>query len=274
MTRKKTTKDLIDLTVVVDRSGSMAEMREEAQAGLNEFFKKQREAAPNTRVTLVQFDTEYEFVHEDVAISEVPEYSLIPRGMTALLDAAGKAAAEAIERIKSKGKEISKKIFVVITDGHENSSHEWTKAKVKGMIEELKSEACEIVFLGANIDSFAEGGSLGVPVASTANYAPTAQGMKATMHALLNNAVSYSTGRSHSMAYSALQRTNMGGGVSPSVTRPAIRQFKKDSGMSWASLERAAGLGNSTLKRYANGETTSLSESTVDRLRNTFPGLS
>jgi len=93
---KKKTEDRIDLTVVVDRSGSMSELKEEAEKGLNAFFKKQREAAPNTYVTLVQFDTEYEFVHHDEPIAQVVNYSLIPRGCTALLDAVGKAGAEAL----------------------------------------------------------------------------------------------------------------------------------------------------------------------------------
>lgn len=265
---------IVDLTVVVDRSGSMAEMREEAEGGLNAFFKKQGKEVPNTRVTLVQFDTEYEFVHRDAEITKIPKYSLIPRGGTALLDAAGKAAAEAIERFKSKGKKISKKIFVVLTDGHENSSCEWTKSKVKDVLEQLKAEACEVVFLGANIDSFAEGAAIGVAAANTANYAPTRKGMRATMDALCSNAVSYSTGRSSSMAYSSSQRVDMGGPTTPSVSRTSIRNLKKDKGMSWASLERAAGLGNSTLKRFAEGSTSQLSETTVDRLRNAFPELS
>ena len=269
---KKKTEDRIDLTVVVDRSGSMAELKEEAEKGLNAFFKKQREAAPNTYVTLVQFDTEYEFVHHDEPIAQVVNYSLIPRGCTALLDAVGKAGAEALERF-NKHKDIAKKIFVVLTDGHENSSHEWTKKKVKLSLDALKDCACEIIFLGANIDSFAEAGPLGVPQASTANYAATPTGMSNALMAVTSNVSSYSAGLTEDVGFTSAQRSSMTGDESPPVvvSRTHLNQVRVDEKLSWAGLERAAGVGNATLKNYADGKTAKLSATTEERLQEAFP---
>jgi hypothetical protein len=268
---KKKTEERIDLTVVVDRSGSMSELKEEAEKGLNAFFKKQREAAPNTFVTLVQFDTEYEFVHNNEPIAQVVNYSLIPRGCTALLDAVGKAGAEALERF-NKHKDIAKKIFVVLTDGHENSSHEWTKKKVKMSLEALKDCACEIIFLGANIDSFAEAGPLGVPQASTANYAATPTGMSNALMAVTSNVSNYSMGVTADASFTAEQRTSMtNGGNSTVVSRTHLNQVRVDEKLSWAGLERVAGVGNATLKNYADGKTAKLSATTEERLQEAFP---
>jgi hypothetical protein len=270
---KKKTEERIDLTVVVDRSGSMSELKEEAEKGLNAFFKKQREAAPNTFVTLVQFDTEYEFVHNNEPIAQVVNYSLIPRGCTALLDAVGKAGAEALERF-NKHKDIAKKIFVVLTDGHENSSHEWTKKKVKMSLEALKDCACEIIFLGANIDSFAEAGPMGVPQASTANYASTPTGMANALLAVSNNVSSYSMGVTADASFTSAQRSSMTGDDPGSVTlvsRTYLNQVRVDEKLSWAGLERVAGVGNATLKNYADGKTAKLSTTTEERLQEAFP---
>jgi hypothetical protein len=83
--------DLTDITLVVDRSGSMQERRADAQGGVNAFIQKQAEEPGEALLTLVQFDTEYEIVHSGAPIHKVPEYTLEPRGATALLDAVGRA---------------------------------------------------------------------------------------------------------------------------------------------------------------------------------------
>jgi len=270
MTKKKTTKNKIDLTVVIDRSGSMAEMREEAENGLNSFFDNQREVAPNTRVTLVQFDTEYEFIHKDVPISKVGKYSLVPRGMTALLDAIGKAAAAAEERFAKLTKS-TKRVFVVLTDGYENASQEWTKEKIKITLENLKTQACEIVFLGANIDSFAEAHSMGITLDNVSNYSGSPKGMRTAMASLGENVTSFSIGASPGLAYSDVQRKAMTGDEDPIISRKQLDTVRLEEKLSWAGLERAVGVGNATLKNYSQGKTAKLSQTTEERLKEHFP---
>ena len=158
-------RDLTDLTVVLDRSGSMAECRAEAENGLNHLIAKQKEEPGDAIFTLVQFDTEYAFVHKGVPIREVPLCRLVPRGMTALLDAVGRSIAEAGERLKTmpEGERPGLVVFVIVTDGQENSSHEFTKPQIKKMIEHQQSVyGWKFVFLGANQDAFAEAHSLGI----------------------------------------------------------------------------------------------------------------
>ena len=90
--------DLTDITLVVDRSGSMAEVREDAEGGVNTFIGQQAKEPGEALLTLVQFDTEYEFLHTGVPVQSVPKYELVPRGMTALLDAVGRAINETGEK--------------------------------------------------------------------------------------------------------------------------------------------------------------------------------
>ena len=97
----------------------MASCQSDAQGGINTFVKEQAEQAGEAVLTLVQFDTQYEFVHKAVPIKDVPKYELHPRGATALLDAVGKAVNEAGERL-TKTDEKDRPglvVFVIVTDG-------------------------------------------------------------------------------------------------------------------------------------------------------------
>lgn len=166
--------DLTDITLVVDRSGSMEKVREDAEGGVNAFIAKQAKEPGEALLTLVQFDTEYEFLHKGVPIARVPKYELVPRGLTALLDAVGRAMNETGERI-AKMDERDRPglvVFVVMTDGLENSSKEFTKATIKAMIERQQQQYnWHFTFLGANQDAFAEAGGMGIYAAGVANCA-------------------------------------------------------------------------------------------------------
>lgn len=165
--------DLTDITLVVDRSGSMDAVREDAEGGVNAFIAEQAKEPGEALLTLVQFDTEYEFLHSGVPVAEVPKYQLVPRGMTALLDAVGRAINETGERL-AKMQEADRPglvVFVVMTDGEENSSREFTKERLKEMIERQQNEYnWHFTFLGANQDAFAEAGGMGIHATGTANY--------------------------------------------------------------------------------------------------------
>lgn len=174
--------DLTDITLVVDRSGSMDAIREDAEGGVNAFIRKQAEEPGEALLTLVQFDTEYEFAHKGTPVKKVPHYELHPRGATALLDAVGRAINETGERLAAM-KEQDRPglvIFVVMTDGLENSSREFTSVRIKEMIERQQGVYnWHFTFLGANQDAFAEADSLGIHRGGAANFAP--HKWKATM---------------------------------------------------------------------------------------------
>ncbi len=166
--------DLTDITLVVDRSGSMQAIRADAEGGVNAFVAEQAKQPGEALLTLVQFDTEYEFLHRGVPVRQVPSYELVPRGMTALLDAVGRAVNETGERL-AKMEEQDRPglvVFVVVTDGKENSSREFSKDQIKQMITHQQEKyGWHFTFLAANQDAFSEAGALGINAAGVANYA-------------------------------------------------------------------------------------------------------
>src|SRR5262245_6947114 len=168
--------NMTDLTIVLDRSGSMQACRDDAEVGLNAFVEKQKQRPGDCWFTLVQFDTEYEFVHKATRIQDVPPHKLQPRGATALLDAVGRAIVETGERLKAMAEADRPGLvaMVVITDGHENSSRDYTKTKIKEMIEhQTNVYKWQFTFLGANQDAFAEAGAMGFARGAVADYSVT-----------------------------------------------------------------------------------------------------
>ncbi len=164
---------LTDITLVVDRSGSMSAIRDDAQGGVNEFIRQQKTEPNDANLTLVQFDTDYEFIYNGTPIQDVGEYELSPRGGTALLDAVGRAINETGSRL-AKMPEAERPglvIFVIVTDGQENSSREFTREKVKQMVQHQQSAySWEFLFLAANQDAFAEADGIGIGRGHAAAY--------------------------------------------------------------------------------------------------------
>lgn len=167
--------DLTDITLVVDRSGSMKSMQKDAEGGVNTFVHRQVAEPGEAFVTLVQFDNEYEFVHKGIRAKDFPDYAMVPRGSTALLDAVGRAITETGVRLGAMHEKDRPGlvIFVVVTDGEENSSREFTRDAIREMIELQQSRYnWQFTFLGANQDSFAEAGQIGFSATGTANFSP------------------------------------------------------------------------------------------------------
>lgn len=151
----------------------MQSCRTDAEGGLNSFIDKQKGEPGACLFSLVQFDTEYEFLYKGTPIKDVLACALVPRGMTALLDAVGRAIVETGERLKimDESQRPGLVVFVIITDGQENSSKEFTKAKIGEMIRhQTDVYKWQFTFLGANVDAFAEAGGIGIAAACTAGY--------------------------------------------------------------------------------------------------------
>ena len=183
MEDKKTNKTLVN--VVLDRSGSMGSTRVETISGYNSYLNTLRKDDKiEYSITLIQFDSpvdgpELTVKYVDKPLAEVPdltEADYEPRGWTPLYDAIG----ECIRRVETKDRSV---LTVIITDGQENASREFTRESIKALIaDKEKNEHWTFAFLGANIDSYAVGGSIGVTGANTSNYS---KGMESQMYANL-----------------------------------------------------------------------------------------
>ena len=157
----------MEIVVIMDRSGSMATCQSDMEGGLNSFLLDQKKinTDQSDTFTLAQFDTRYELVHDGIPLLDVPPIQLNPRGGTALLDAVGKTLATVRER-RPKGDVI----VMIVTDGEENASREWTAMLVKELVTKCESDGWQFVYLGANVDAFSESRAMGLGVNSTINY--------------------------------------------------------------------------------------------------------
>lgn len=176
-----------DITVLLDRSGSMESVRGDMEGGFNTFIQEQQAAPGDCIVSLYQFDTQHELVYSGLHVGLVPKLSLVPRGGTALLDALGFAMNETGRRLASMREEDRPEnvLFIIITDGQENRSHEFSRTLIKEMVEhQTNVYKWTFTYLGANVDSFTEAGSIGIGASTTMDYMPTSGGIKGSFKSL------------------------------------------------------------------------------------------
>lgn len=190
------------IAVILDRSGSMGSCRESTVAGFNTFIVEQKKLPGTATVKLVQFDNEYETVF-DVPLQDAPELTqltFVPRGSTALLDAQGRTIIELGNELEKmpESERPSKVIVVTLTDGEENASKEFTRAKIAEMIKHQRDNyQWDFVFLGANQDAVKVAASMNIPMASAMTYSTSRAGVQASMRAV-SNYVGASRGGFHS----------------------------------------------------------------------------
>lgn len=176
--------DLTDITIILDRSGSMQGVRDDTIGGYNTFISEQAKLPGEARMTLVQFDDQYERVYMGVRVGEVrplDHKTFVPRGSTALLDAIGRTISETGSRLAAlaEADRPGKVIMVIITDGYENASKEFKRERVFSLINHQREHySWDFVFLGANQDAIAAGAAIGVMASKVMSYAADAKGMQ------------------------------------------------------------------------------------------------
>ena len=159
--------ELTELVFILDRSGSMNGLEGDTIGGFNGMLAKQKAEGEKVNVTTVLFDDEVEVIHDRFPIDIIEpltDKEYFVRGCTALLDAVGEAIKkiENVQKHLSEAHKAGKVIFVITTDGLENSSVEYTYNDIKRMIEAKKECGWEFLFLGANIDAGKEAEKLGI----------------------------------------------------------------------------------------------------------------
>lgn len=203
------------INILLDGSGSMAPLVSDTIGGVNQFIQDQQAVPGEAMVSLCIFNTKPEIVHDCVPLASIPlldNKTYRASGGTALLDAVGLSIDNLGKKLADMKEEDrpSKILFLIITDGEENSSSipseefvriqedvqrktasgrghygvgtlklKYTLDRIKEMIEHQKSKYnWEFVFMGANIDAFGAGASLGVAKSSTLQYDATSDGTK------------------------------------------------------------------------------------------------
>ena len=191
----KTSEREMDIIFLIDRSGSMHGCEEDTIGGFNSFIENERKKEYHTKVTTILFDHEYEVLYERKSINDISkltrkEYEV--RGSTALLDAIGKAIQDFDRKINNRV------LFVITTDGMENSSRNYNNEEIKNLIE---NHNWEFIFIGADIDSYSQARNIGIKESHTANYRKTSEGIDALY-------CSVSMAREHMDQHASLEDSN------------------------------------------------------------------
>lgn len=161
-------KDLTEIVCILDMSGSMASTREDAIGGFNNFIEEQKKLPGECNVTVVFFNSsEYKKWADGKPLKSIPklgqEYQ--PNAMTPLLDAVGKTINDVGARLAATAEKDrpERVLVIIITDGQENVSKEFTKKQVKEMVKHQEEKYFwKFLFLGENMDAFAEAGGMGI----------------------------------------------------------------------------------------------------------------
>lgn len=169
---------MLDVVFILDKSGSMSGSRESTISSFNEYLEKEKKNSFDTRITTILFSDRYSFLHKQKMVKNVKmitprEY--VTEGCTALYDAIG----EGISFMDHNASD--KVLFIIMTDGYENASKEYDKKKIQSLIRSHSD--WEFVYVGADIDSYAAGGELGIRKDNIANFQKSKTGLSKLFHA-------------------------------------------------------------------------------------------
>lgn len=199
--------DHTDITIVLDRSGSMASVAADTIGGFNRFLEDQKKAPGTATLTLRQFNTVHDVIIESRDIQTAKPLTVdtfVPRGMTALLDAialAVDATGARLERLPESNRP-GKVVCVIITDGLENSSHLFNREQVFAKIKHQQDNYnWQFVFLGANQDAIASAAAVGIHTANAMTYADNSAGVCYAFASTSKNLVRYRSAAKSSMSY-------------------------------------------------------------------------
>ncbi|MFA7673526.1 MAG: vWA domain-containing protein [Clostridia bacterium] len=187
-------KGLTELVFILDKSGSMGGLETDTIGGYNSMLAKQQALEGECYITTVLFDNKYELLHDRIdikAVSAITFKQYTVGGSTALLDAIGITINKIgnVQKHTADDYRAEKVMFIIITDGQENSSHEYTSDKVKALIEQQKTKyGWEFLFLGANIDAVETASRFGIASNRAQNYHADSKGVKLN-YFMMSNAV-------------------------------------------------------------------------------------
>ncbi len=206
--------DYTHITVILDRSGSMESIRDDIIGGVNALLKEQQRTPGVATLTLVQFDTAapYEVVHSFTlvqAVKPLTAESYVPRGGTPLLDALGRGILD-LDATLGQMREPDRParvVFVVVTDGMENASREFTRNQVARMIAEKQELAdWQFVFLSADLSAMTEGEGLGMLYQRSLAFDKTAQGSRSAFSSVSANVARMRRGEATDVSFSEEDR--------------------------------------------------------------------
>lgn len=192
-------KDEALIVCVIDRSGSMDAVVEDAIGGYNAFLKSQKELPTPATWSLVLFDHEYEMVERNVPVAHAEPLDArryVPRGTTALLDAIGRTMDDTGKALAQlpEAERPNKVLIAILTDGLENASKDYSRQRISEMIDHQRQVYnWEFLFLAAGQDAISAARAISIPAPNAMNFANTKTGHRDAYAALSKKTSSYRT---------------------------------------------------------------------------------
>lgn len=224
---------------ILDKSGSMQSIQDATISGFNEYVDSLKKDGNKYSFSLTFFDTEVKQTYKNTPIAKIEKLSrenYLPDGWTALYD----AACRTIKEVKDSVKDSQKVLTVIMTDGQENSSKEYTEANLKVLIKELEATGkWTFVFLGANQDSFANAAKVGISQMNTVNFAATSQGMGNAMKTMAMNTRGFAMSASNATQafFSQTDQQNLQADIDPKQN-PVSQHFSNLGAKSWEARKK------------------------------------
>ena len=178
---KKNIERNLDVVFVIDKSGSMSGSEANTISSFNEYIEREYNNNYRTSVTTILFSDDFNYLYKRKNIKNVKKMTdndYVVGGCTALYDALG-SGINYIDKFDT-----DKVMFIIITDGYENASREFNNSKIRNMIKKHKN--WEFIYIGADIDSYATGGSIGIKKENIANYKKDSKGTSLLFKSISN----------------------------------------------------------------------------------------
>lgn len=214
------------IAVVMDRSGSMASMKDAPIEGFNVFVRDQSEIPSECLMSYIQFDDRYEVVHNLLDIGKVPPLTSAtysPRGSTALLDAIGRTIDELGRTLAAmpEDERPEKTVLAIFTDGYENASREYRAQQVADMIAHQREKYnWQILFLAANLDAIATAAQMNIRRDTVMNFAASDVGTRAIYGAVGQSVRDYRENKTKGVVIEASVKDEEQGLLSKAPIKP------------------------------------------------------
>lgn len=192
-------KNYTKIICILDRSGSMSSIIDDAIGGINTFIAGQKDVEGDASITVHLFDDKYETFYKDVDIKEAKLFdnkTYVPRGMTSLYDAIGRTINDEIDWLGQTPIEQRPEKFlcIILTDGQENNSREFNRDKIKSMIEEMRKDyKWEFIFLAANQDATLSATGMGISGGNSFTFDYSGDGVKTAYSKAFSASARYRT---------------------------------------------------------------------------------
>ena len=202
--------DRTHICMILDRTGSMESIKQDTIGGFNSYIAAQKSLPTPATFTLVQFDSQdpFEVIHKFTDIQMVGDLTAqtyMPRASTPLYDAVGRGINDLRAGLGGLPEALRPKkiVMVIVTDGQENASREFTGAQVRKMIADAKEAGWQFVFLSADESAISDSSSLNIDASNAAFFKKSTAGANEMWERVANRSVAYRSSGVHSMRMDA-----------------------------------------------------------------------